>query len=208
MNVFYDLGSHLFEGLEKFNEIYKFDDTWKIYCFEANPHTFGAALQTKQEAEWMQNLNIELINAAVSNKNGTTDFECYFDTDQNSYTDVGSTTLTLRDTFFKEVHKDDIYAEMGEDYCRVESIPTVCFSEFLDKNTSYGDQVIVKMDIEGSEFDTLTDMIMNNTHNHVKTFYIEWHERFWPDDIQKYTDWKNKIINRLVSSDVDVRNWW
>lgn len=208
MNIFYDLGSHLFEGLEKFNEFYKFDNTWKIYCFEANPHTFKASLKIKAESPWLQNLNIEMINAAVSNKNGTTDFECYFDADKNSYTDVGSTTLTLRDSFFKEVHKDSTYANMGDDYCRVESIQTLSFSEFLRKHTNYGDQVIVKMDIEGSEFDTLTDMIMNNTHYLVKTIYIEWHERFWPNEQQKYLKWKTNIIQRLVASNIDARIWW
>lgn len=208
MKIFYDLGSHLFEGLEKFNEVYKFDSSWKIYCFEANPHTFGTALAIKNETSWMQNLNIEMINAVVSDKNGESNFECYFDTNQNSYTDVGSTAFDLKDSYFKDVHKDDTYADMGDDYCRVERVPTVCFSEFLDKHTAYADQVIVKMDIEGSEFPTLTNMIMNNTHTLIKSMYIEWHERFWPEEQEKYLDWKNNIINQLISSNIDVKNWW
>lgn len=207
MKIFYDLGTHLFEGLEEFNKTYNFDNTWKIYCFEANPYTYKLAQQKLETEEWLQNLNIEFINAAVSDTTSTTTIDCYYDNNVKDYTDVGSNNFNLKNDYFSTVWPD-MYKEMGDKYCSTVEVPTVCFSEFIDQHTNYGDEVIVKMDIEGGEFDTLTKMINDNTHTLAKQMYIEWHERFWPKEQGKYTTWKNNIMNKLVTDKVDAKIWW
>ena len=208
MKTFYDLGTHLFEGLLEFNQYFKFDETWKIYCFEANPHTYAEAKKKLETHDLLKTFNIEFINAAVSDSNGTTEFECYYDLEAESYIDVGSTAFALRDDYFKDIHKDASYAQMGEKYCRVETIPTINFSEFIDKNSKYGDDVFIKMDIEGCEFATLTKMIQDNTHTLAKQMFIEWHERFWPNEQDKYVNWKNQILFKLANDRVDAKIWW
>jgi FkbM family methyltransferase len=207
MKIFYDLGTHLFEGLTEFDKFFNFDQSWKIYCFEANPNTYAQAKKKLESDEWLKSLDITFINAAVSDVNGTTEFECYFDIAANDYIDVGSTTNTLRDDYFKGIHKE-MYADMGDKYCRVETVPTVNFSEFIDAHTKYGDEIAIKMDIEGSEFATLTNMINNNTHALAKIMFIEWHERFWPAEQDKYVNWKNQILFKLANDKVDARIWW
>jgi FkbM family methyltransferase len=207
MKIFYDLGTHLFEGLREFDKIFHFDRSWKIHAFEANPYTFKKASQMLVTDEWLSSLDISLHHGAVSDQEGTTQFECYYDIEKGDYVDVGSTTNTLRHDYFKDIHKD-MYSDMGDEYCHVEQIPTVCFSEFIDKNTNYGDEVYIKMDIEGSEFVTLTKMIHNNTHTLAKVMFIEWHERFWPAEQDKYVSWKNQILNKLAQDKVDARIWW
>lgn len=208
MKIFYDLGTHLFEGLREFDKALKFDHTWKIYAFEANPYTYAKAKVKLTDDPWLSKLDIEFYNAAISDVNGETEIECYYDLNEQDYVDVGSTAQTLRHDYFKEIHKDDIYAQLGEDYCHVKKVPTVCFSEFIDKHTTYGDEVIVKMDIEGSEFKTLSRMLADNTHTLVKNLFIEWHERFWPEEQDNYLMWKQQIMSKLIDDHVNVQIWW
>ena len=207
MKTFYDLGTHLFEGLAEFNKHFNFDSSWKIYCFEANPYTYRKAKEKLETDEWLKTLNIELTNAAVSDTDGTTEFECYFDIEANDYVDVGSTAFELRHDYFKNIH-EKMHADMGEKYCNVEKIPTIDFSSFIDQHSSYGDEIYIKMDIECCEFATLTKMIQNNTHTLAKMMFIEWHERFWPNEQDKYVNWKNQILFKLANDKVDARIWW
>jgi FkbM family methyltransferase len=192
----------------EFNKHYDFSQGWKIYCFEANPYTYKKANELLKTDPILSKLNITFYHGAISDTNGTTELECYFDKEKDDYVDVGSTTSTLRHDYFKEIHKDAIYADLGEDYCKVEIVPTICFSEFIDKNTNYGDEVVIKMDIEGSEFPTLTKMVQDNTHTLSKVMFIEWHERFWPAEQEKYVNWKNQLMFKLANDKVDVKVWW
>lgn len=207
MKKFYDLGTHLFEGLKEFDKFYNFDKSWQIYCFEANPYTYKLAQEKIDQDEWLLNLNISFINAAVSDNTGKTQIDCYYDLNEKDYTDVGSNRFNLKNDYFTGIWPE-MYSEMGEKYCSTVEIPCVDFSEFLDLNTNYGDEVIIKMDIEGSEFITLSKMIENNTHTLVKTMFVEWHERFWPEELDKYTSWKNNLMNKLTEDKVDVKIWW
>lgn len=207
MKIFYDLGTHLFGGLEEFNKQFNFNDEWKIYCFEANPYTFELAKNKLANTEWLQKLDIELYNVAVSDNHGSVEIDCYYDNNEKNYTDVGSNNFNLKNEYFKGIWPE-MYERMGDKYCQTTTVPSICFSEFLDKNTKYGDEVYIKMDIEGSEFITLSKMIENNTHTLIKEMFIEWHERFWPDQLDYYTGWKNVIMEKLVEDKVDVKIWW
>ncbi|SDA41586.1 methyltransferase, FkbM family [Butyrivibrio sp. INlla18] len=51
---------------------------------------------------------------------------------------------------------------------------------------------VIKMDIEGSEFDIIPE-ILNSKDNSVKQIVVEFHERFYPDGISK----KNKVLKLL-----------
>ena len=207
MKIFYDLGTHLFEGLYEFNKFFNFDNSWKIYCFEANPYTYELAKKKLESSKWLQDLNIELINAAISDEDGTVEVDCYYDNNENDYTDVGSNNFNLKNAYFKGVWPE-MYEKMGDNYCSTRTVPSICFSEFLDKHTTYGDEVVIKMDIEGGEFNTLTNMIENNTHTLAKVMYIEWHERFWVEELETYTNLKTTIMQKLIDDNIDAKIWW
>lgn len=207
MKIFYDLGTHLFEGLKEFDKHYHFDSDWKIYCFEANPYTYKRAQAILETDEWLKGLDIEFINAAVSDTDGTTTIDCYYDDNEKDYTDVGSNNFNLKTSYFTTIWPE-IYENMGQNYCSSVEVPTVDFSSFIDKHTTYGDEVVVKMDIEGAEFATLTNMVNNHTHTLTKNMFIEWHERFWPEELEKYTNWKNNLMHKLIEDKVDAKIWW
>lgn len=207
MKIFYDLGTHMFGGLLEFNKHFKFDHTWQIYCFEANPYTYKKAKEKLETDPFLKTLDINLINAAISDSDDIIDLECYYDTQVNDYIDVGSTAFTLRHDYFKSIHQG-MYNDMGDNYCKVEKVRSICFSEFLKNSVRAGDEAYIKMDIEGCEFRTLSKMIVDNTHVLARMMFIEWHERFWPAEQDQYAQLKNNIMMRLVNDGVDARIWW
>ena len=59
------------------------------------------------------------------------------------------------------------------------SVPTVDFSRWLLSQTSQGDHVTVKMDIEGAEFKVLPKMVADGSLRRVHTLIIEVHDYFY-----------------------------
>ena len=58
-------------------------------------------------------------------------------------------------------------------------VETIDFSKFLSENATSDDFVVVKMDIEGAEFDVLPSLIENGTYKLINDFYCEFHETFF-----------------------------
>ena len=188
MKVFYDLGTHLFEGLLDLYNVYHFNEDWKIYCFEPNPYTYIKAKEILKTHTVLKNLNIELLNVAVLHTDGISRFHCHDDDYCNMFIGVGSRITYNLDT----------------PYVNVE---TVCLSNFIRKNYIIDDEIYIKMDIEGSEFVTIEDLIQTNTHLLIKKIFIEWHDRFWSKDQATYINWKNNLMSRLIDDNINVDVW-
>jgi len=80
---------------------------------------------------------------------------------------------------------------------KVECIPCVNFSEFITQFKD--DYLIVKMDIEGAEYEVITKLIIDETINYIDEFYIEFHHRYdisneyiveFKKNLSKYIKWK------------------
>lgn len=56
-----------------------------------------------------------------------------------------------------------------------EEVSVVAFPSFLLENTAPDDRVILKMDIEGGEYDLLEAMVQNGSIDRVSALYCEWH---------------------------------
>jgi hypothetical protein len=58
------------------------------------------------------------------------------------------------------------------------------------------------MDIEGAEYPVLEKMIEKDILKYIKVFYIEWHNRMLKN---KYDE--SKIINHILNSQIELREW-
>jgi hypothetical protein len=70
-------------------------------------------------------------------------------------------------------------------------VECIDFSKFLKQFE--GQEIIVKMDIEGAEYDILEKMIKDGTDKLVKEFWIEWHISKFPEKIHIQNNLKKKI---------------
>lgn len=74
------------------------------------------------------------------------------------------------------------------DYSRPVRVPCIDLSAWIIRNTSVDDQIVIKMDIEGGEYQVLPKMIDDGALERVSVLYCEWHRDRFPDITQKQHD--------------------
>ena len=174
--IFIDCGTHLFQGLCEFVEKYNIDETWECYSFEANPITFQLSQDNYKTLTQSWNLNIKHYNKAVYVENTKLRVNCSKDEwGENSfdYISAGSNVL-LNAPKYDDISKANFNYNDGE--ILVDSID---FCEFLKSSCKKGDYVVIKMDIEGSEFYVLPKIIEQNLFDLISEMSVEFHERFF-----------------------------
>jgi FkbM family methyltransferase len=196
-NIFLDLGTHYGQGLREFRDRFGMNETWEIYTFEANPETFNIFVRDHLQ----QIPNVKAYNAAVSDHNGT--ITVNLETPPNEG-DTGQGTSVISMDEWNPWGLAD-----GEDthFKRQEEIPCFDFSSFIQENFTKEDNIIIKMDIEGSEYDVLEKMVADGTLEYVNHISVEWHSRFFrnQEETQKREE---QLLEKLKSYKDLVSEAW
>lgn len=195
-NIFIDLGTHRGQGLMKFIEMYKMDETWDIYTFEANPDTYKIFCN---QFDFSIHPNINHFNLAVtgglSGKLIQINQENY---QQENGTGQGSSIISLdkwnTGQSFKQTKK---------------SVMSVNLDSFINLNfhDEY-EKFIVKMDVEGSEYDIFECLFREGKSIYRMTeMYVEWHSRCF---IDKSIERRENGIKESLKCDYDhltIHEW-
>jgi FkbM family methyltransferase len=154
--IFIDCGSHDGCSVRKFDDLYDVDNEYEFHCFEGNPNLF----------KWHPvNKRCVFNNNIVGGSSNPVDFFVHD-------TSGGSTTS-------KKKHEDYL-----KKYSQVASLgafsPTIKYnpivlSEYIQKNFKEDDFIVLKLDIEGSEYEVLQDLIDKNCLSYIDSIFIEWH---------------------------------
>ena len=83
-------------------------------------------------------------------------------------------------------------------------VPSIDFSSWLKKNINLGDEVYLKLDIEGAEYEVLEKMFSDDTIHLIKKLYIEWH---WTKIPSVSEERHNKLVERLMSVGIIPSLW-
>lgn len=203
MKIFIDCGTHLFQGFKQFAEKYNIDNEWKCFCFEANPFTYKRSKEIYDQLI-SEGYNITHFNKAVYNIDGKINVNCSID-DGGPYADghfsQGSNILLDPPDYDHVYHCGFSYTE--EDVI----VDTINFSNFLKENITKDDFVVVKMDIEGAEFEVLPSIIEDESYKLINDFYCEFHERFF-EPKSKYKKLKEIYKQTLNQSGILVEEWF
>ena len=199
---FFDCGTHLFQGFNQIAKLNSIDKNWDCYCFEANPSTYDQSSEKYSELIG-QGFNIKHFNKAVSNSNSKVRVngvkaEYYDESEVGTFTSQASNTLANRPEYCND--RELIYDSSDN---LVESID---FSEYIKSVCEPGDYIVVKLDIEGSEFDVLDKLIADGTIDYINKIYIEFHPHFFENrDFynQKIEEYKKIFEER----DIDFTQW-
>ena len=195
-NVFLDLGTHYGQGLGEFIGMYGMDDTWTIHTFEANPVTHKIFMDNHHSrTPWVVS-HLE----AVSDHNGTITVNIETPPGEGE-TGMGTSTVDMT------VWNPWGLADPDKDHFKTNAeVPCIDFSQFIQNNFSKEDRIIIKMDIEGSEFDTLDKMLKDGTFDWVDDIYVEWHARFFrnKEEMEKREAKIQEQIKPLVTK---LENW-
>ena len=157
------------------------------YSFEPNKVLFNLLSKKYREKE-----NVELYPYAISDSEGFVDFKLSsnLNTSFLDYTESGSVSLD---------HYQFPEKEFPEVYFQVQKVRLVNFlqNEVFEKH----DEVyILKMDIEGSEFETLEDIIQSDVYKKIKYLFCETHERFFNDGDEKLRRLKSLIHDKNITN--------
>lgn len=142
------------------------------YAFEPNKALYNLLIQKYRGIE-----NVEVFSEAVSDSEGTVDFKLCSNLNHSylKYTDGGS---------ISPVYYSSPQIGTPEVYYQVKKIRLVDFLQntvFQKHNEVY----ILKMDIEGGEFETLEDIIRSGAYSKIKYLFCETHARFFNDGDKK-----------------------
>lgn len=178
--VFIDCGGNKGQGLRTFIEKYKMDDTWLIETFEPNP----LCNLSEKIKDLVEKLNIKIYNYAVFDYNGTIKLSQMLEDDEGS---------SLNCLMSKGICSDP----KSTSYRKHNSIIEVECKDLSDILKKYDDNdyVVVKLDVEGSEFNILRKLIKDNTISKINDLYVEWHFDYVEAENSSSCDEIKKIIH-------------
>jgi len=180
--IYFDCGTHLFQGFSQFAQKLDLKYGWETHCFEANPIVYEKS-KPILDGLLKQGYKIQHNNIAISDKEEITKVNCAYSPDAD-YTHLGSNIL--KDPPDKDKRYDDNFNYLDQDI----KVQTKKLSNILKETCSKDDFVVLKLDIEGSEFAVIDDIIETGTYEYLNEIYVEFHERFFEDE----EFYKNKII--------------
>jgi FkbM family methyltransferase len=176
---FIDCGAHCGESILMAR--HKFGQYITTISFEPIPY-FASELQKIYE----NNENTHIVNAAVWINDDVKKF--YISTE---ITD-GSSLLGEK---INDVKDENVYI----------NIPCVDLSTWIKDNFTEDDYVILKLDIEGAEYEVLNKMIEDGSIKLIKELWGEWHENSINDE--KIDILSNKIKTYLKENDIELKIW-
>jgi len=160
--IFLDCGANDGCSVRKFineNEDYK---DYFVHSFEPNPSLH----KSFDDIKAIYKEKFKLHKLGVSNKNS----EITFYRNPN-YSSAGT---------FDNVkgNKKNCGSKVHCDNVEKLSIKCLDLSSWISENFSKEDYIVLKLDIEGSEYDVVPKMIEDETFSFINKFYIEWHDKW------------------------------
>ena len=176
--IFLDCGGNNGCSVRMFRSLYDKDEEYEIFTFEPNP-VFE---------HWYDDLNTSLIQKAVWIR----DEEMVFYQIENRFAGKESGGSTLNETKARG-HRNVIVHEL--------KVQAIDFSTWVFDNFDPEDEIILKMDIEGAEYEVLHKMIDDGTIDFIDRLHIEFH---WHKIGLDRGD-HDHLIKRL--GDIPIREW-
>lgn len=163
--IIFDLGAHWGESIDYFSKHLDDSQSWDIISVEASILNFKK-LELNSEKYSHLFHSISLHNQFAFHKNQNIQFYEYID----DYHSAGSTYS--KDKFEYNSKKKPEYANLAYNTIRP-SIFNIC-SEY-EKACTLASEIIIKMDIEGAEYEILPEFIKLLDPSKTKCFYLEFH---------------------------------
>ena len=174
---FIDCGAHCGESILAAKE--KFGINTNIISFEPIP---GLAKQLQEIHR--NNPTVQIQNSAVWVNDEVKKIHL-----SEEYTD-GSSLLTSLNNL-----RPDHYLE----------IPCFDLSSWISECFDKDDYLILKLDIEGAEYEVLNKMIEDNTISLINELWGEWHDMKINDEYTKSL--ANKVYNYLKDNNIEFKEW-
>lgn len=191
--VLIDCGTHFGQGLQEFIDKFNVNEEWIVHTFEANPETYKKFVNEY----WNNRQWIHHHNKAVSDHEGTitVNLETFANGDKNG---MGSSVVDIQKW-------NPWNTEHREQFIQAE-VPCINFSRFIIDNFNKEDFIVVKMDIEGSEFDVIPQLINTSAIDYIDHIAIEWHAHYFTNKEEMFV-LQDELKRKISGCGVKVENW-
>ncbi len=161
-----------------------------VYAFEANPYMHNTIRFRLHD--WIERGRLHPINRAVWDREELIKLYMRDDLDAETLLQSASESSSL----LVEKTRDDVkYKTSAENYVEVMSVDLCKFIESLDREVH-----ILKMDIEGVEFDVLLKLIEAGLHERIKHIFVETHDHKIPELAEKARRTRELIAERGIEN--------
>ena len=186
--LFIDCGSNLGQGFGQFRRHYPLTH-FDYVLVEPNPN----CLPTLQALRAELGGTIELLAQAAGTGVGTARF---FGLEHDATSQGGS---VLKD------HNNRYYAA---DEARAIEVPTFSLAGLVHERAPRYATVVLKLDIEGGEYEVLPHLISQDAHRRLDAAYIEFHSQYMAEpEHTRYRLLEDGIRARLSADGVPFRIW-
>lgn len=187
--LFIDCGSNLGQGFGQFSRYFSGED-YDYVLVEPNPNCWPA-LQALVDAAPDRR---RLLKSAASTHEGTVEF---FGLEQDP-TSQGASMLAD--------HNSKYYAA---DASRALTVPCFSLAQLIESSRARYASVVLKLDIEGGEYEVLPDLIARGAHRLLDAAYIEFHAQYMAEPkAAAYRDLEAQLKARLLADGLPLRIWF
>jgi FkbM family methyltransferase len=183
-SLFLDCGSNIGQGFEFFRKYYPLE-RFDFVLFEPNPHCFKI-LEQKYFGFCAE--GVTLVNAAVGVEEAEIDFFGLGDTQGGIYS-VGGSILPE--------HNSGMYTTPQNSSIKVTSINFTDYLRNLIEDKKYS-AIILKLDIEGGEYQILDSLEENELLGLFETIYVEFHSQYMSKEFSNLYKTKEQLFLALV----------
>lgn len=191
--LFIDMGSNLGQGFEFFSTYYD-PDIFDYWLIEPNPFCINAlrghVADLYKKHGWKNDW--EIREQAVSNKNGILKL---YGLVEDARGDTSSGASVIQD-------HNSVYYNTDED--KAVKVKSKKASTILREASKKYKTIVVKMDIESSEYDALEDLISTGLIKKIDHIYVEWHAEYFSKeklgDILKRENSIKKILGEKLTN--------
>lgn len=183
--VFLDCGANVGGGFNHFKNLYPLSE-YEYWLFEPNPECYKVLLEELAHVP-----QVRMIWAALHTENtwATLNFRTVYD--------VGASIITAHNSAYDM-----------PDHMHHVRVPVVNLDALVSQLYTQGYQIIIKLDVESSEYDILERMIQTGNLDKIHTLYCEFHSQYMNDaDKAIYKQREHVILNHIHDSQMNFHHW-
>lgn len=203
--IFIDCGGHTGSSVRHFCKTRQDWQDYEIFSFEPDPQHYH---------KWPVNIPIceingvqigfkkfDVIKKAVWIEDCSKDFYIT----EADFRPEGGSTLNIT----KHAHNYEKYrSKSGYKFPEIK-VNCVDIHDFIISNFNAKDYIIMKLDVEGAEYDVIPHMLRNGTFDYLDEFYIEWHN--WragrcprPYNVHRYKSEEDISFEKEIMNDFQL----
>jgi FkbM family methyltransferase len=188
--LFVDCGSNVGQGYTFFSK-YLPPDRYDAILIEPNPNCIGALREAFGSVA-----NIDIVQGAAWVRNEKLKLFGLVEDERGEQTQGASVVAE---------HNSGDYESDREAALEVDAFS---LAELLEDKARDYDEIIVKMDIESSEYEVLRHLLDTGAAKHISHIFIEFHSEYFKEpESSEYRALEGKLVDELRAAGVGVTVW-